>query len=159
MQSKFVACLGGGGSSANTEFGSMEISPIRRQELWRTTWINDLSMDINIFSNDIWIVSTFWDQFNLSIHSAGRFSDRELTIQIRNEHRPNGCHKEITFKKEKEKKETSPGKRIHSTATLSYRGHCNMEFTKTIFTIIWQGTLKVFKSRAQSMDKQVIIIG
>jgi len=38
-------------------------------------------------------------------------------------------------KKEKRKKETSPGKRIHPTATLSYRGHCNMEFTKTIFII------------------------
>ena len=35
-------------------------------------------------------------------------------------------------KKERKKKETSPGKRIHPTATLSYRGHCNMEFTKTI---------------------------
>jgi hypothetical protein len=36
-------------------------------------------------------------------------------------------------KKKRKKKETSPGKRIHPAATLSYSGHCNMEFTKTFF--------------------------
>jgi len=62
MQSKFVACCWGGGvASGNNEFGSIEMSPLR-QDLLRTTWINDLSMNINIFTNDIWIVSTFWDQ-------------------------------------------------------------------------------------------------
>jgi len=46
----------GEGSSANNKFGSTEISPLRRQELWCTIWINDFSMNINIVSSDIWFL-------------------------------------------------------------------------------------------------------
>jgi len=38
MLSKLVTCCWEG-SSAKSKYGSMEISPLRRQELWCTAWI------------------------------------------------------------------------------------------------------------------------